>query len=112
MKCFHNSIYDTNLETVEPVKISHQRAVRKIKPFVTKSTIYIYKAPRRLLFYISIIVQAICFYLINNLSYHYNEDRVFSYRILSGDWRDLLGAVAFFAFALATIFGKDGLSVS
>lgn len=111
LKCFHKCIYDTNFGEVEPVKISHQRTVRKTKPFVAKSTIYIYKAPGRLIFYISIIVQAICFYLTNNISYHYNEDGVFSYRILSGDWRDLLGIVAFLAFALATIMGKDGMSV-
>lgn len=111
LKCFHKSIYDTNHSVIEPVKKNHQRAVKKTKPFVAKSTIYIYKAPGRLLFYFSIIVQAACFYLTNNLSYHYNEDGVFSYKILSGDWRDLLGAVAFLAFALATIMGKDGFSV-
>ena len=108
LKCFHESIYNTDFSAKEPTKTIPSKISKNTKPFVAKSTIYVYKAPGRFIFFISLVVQAICLFLINIISY-YNGDGIFSF--ISGGWRDVLGGVAVFIFALSTIMGKDGLSV-
>lgn len=69
---------------------------------------YIYKAPGRLILLLSLLVEIICFYWINYTLCVLDNDDIFSYEIILNNWRGVLDIIAFSAFALMALIGKNG----
>lgn len=110
LKYFTKCIYDNE---DSPLKTSKKtkKVKEHTKKFVSRSTIYVYKSPNRMIFMFFLIVQVICFYLINYISYRNNNDGIFSYEIYLNDWRGALWVLAFAVFVFTMAMGKDGLNV-
>ncbi len=112
LRYFAKCIYDNE---GSPLKASKKtKKVKKhTKKFVSRSTIYVYKAPNRMIFVFSLVLQVFCFYLINYISYRNNNDGIFSYEIYLNDGRGAgtLCVLAFAVFVFTMAMGKDGLNV-